>query len=174
MRNDVPSLDDRNEIIEAYWPRILRAAAGYEQNAAIRDELAQDMAVEIWRALPAFANQCSLKTYIYRVIHNVAVDHIRRVTRQIKTLPGATVPPLHDGETSTSPEHDIEHAQQQQRLMQAIQKLPLSLRQILMLKLEDLSHNEIADTLGLTETNVAVRLNRAKPLLLKHLQGTAT
>ncbi len=136
-------------------------------NAALRDELAQDMALAVWRSLPGFSNQCTLNTYIYRVIHNVAVDHIRRHSR-------ATEYELADEivDDNISPEGDLIHARRQQRLIIAINRLPLSLRQVILLKLEDLNNMEIGEVLGLSDSNVAVRLNRAKEKLSDLLAGT--
>jgi len=160
-----------DDIVTSYWPRIVRAASGYESNAAVRDELAQEMALAVWRALPSFSADSSLNTYIYRIIHNVAVDHIRRAGRQLPTATdGDHSEPLHN----LSPEREVAGAQQYSQLLLAVQQLPLSLRQVVLLKLEDMSHAEIAETLGLSETNVAVRLNRGKHLLtqLMHKAGS--
>lgn len=163
----------REIIIQQYWPRILRAAAGYELNTAKKEELAQDMALEIWRALASFNQQCALHTYIYRVIHNVAVDHIRRAKRELPVT-------SHTESSNNSfdipvananPELMTASSQQQSALIQAIHGLPLSLRQVLLLKLEDLSNIEIAETLGLSESNVGVRVNRAKQQLANLLKG---
>ena len=62
-------------------------------------------------------------------------------------------------------------ANQRDRLRAAIQHLPLVYRQVIMLMLEDLSHAEIADVLGITESNVAVRLNRARKALKESLEA---
>ncbi|CUS47348.1 MAG: ECF subfamily RNA polymerase sigma-70 factor [Idiomarinaceae bacterium HL-53] len=164
------SKDQENEhIVREYWPRMLRAAACYELNMALREELAQEMAVEVWRALSSFSQQCSLNTYVYRVMHNVAVDHIRRSRRQ---------PPTQEADDlwtdDTSPEHVLVKSQQQAQLVAALQKIPLSFRQSLMLKLEGMSNIEIAETLGLTESNVGVRLNRGKQMLAKLLGSKAS
>ncbi|MBY6064105.1 RNA polymerase sigma factor [Pseudidiomarina sediminum] len=145
-------------VIAEYWPRMVRAAAGYERNPALADELAQEMAFEVWRALAKFEQQSALNTYVYRVIHNVAVDHIRRATRRHETALESEV--LDD--CGVGPDAALQQTQQKQQLMQAIQRLPLSLRQVTLLRLEDLSDREIAAVLGLTETNVAVRLTRAR------------
>lgn len=155
---------DRDETVKQYWPRMVRAASGYESNLAIRDELAQDMALGVWRALAAFTGESSLKTYVYRVIHNVAVDHIRRAGRQPKTISSEEEALLC---RNLSPEQDIARAQSHSQLLAAVQKLPLSLRQVLLLKLEDMSNIEIGMTLGLNESNVGVRLNRGKQVLMQ-------
>ncbi len=59
---------------------------------------------------------------------------------------------------------------QRDRLRSAIQRLPLAYRQVVMLMLEELSYLEIAEILGITESNVAVRLNRARKALKQALE----
>jgi RNA polymerase sigma-70 factor (ECF subfamily) len=61
-------------------------------------------------------------------------------------------------------------AQESARLMQAVQRLPLIQRQVIVLALEDMDYQEIASVLGISETNVGVRLNRARTSL-KRLMG---
>lgn len=158
---------NRDETVKHYWPRMLRAASGYESNPAVRDELAQDMALGVWRALAGFSGESSLKTYIYRIIHNVAVDHIRRAGREPKTFSSEEDALM---SATLSPEQDVARAQSHSQLLAAVQKLPLSLRQVVLLKLEDMSNIEIGMTLGLSESNVGVRLNRGKQVLTQLMQ----
>ncbi len=165
--SDGPLPPDRDETVKYYWPRILRAASGYESNQSVRDELAQDMALGVWRALAGFNGESSLKTYVYRVIHNIAVDHIRRAGRELRTFSTDEEALLC---TNSSPEQDVAVAQSYAQLLAAVQKLPLSLRQVVLLKLEDMSNIEIAMTLGLSESNVGVRLNRGKQVLSQLMQ----
>ncbi|ALS97613.1 RNA polymerase sigma factor [Lacimicrobium alkaliphilum] len=154
------------QTVQQYWSRIIRAASGYEARPAMRDELAQDMALAVWRSLSAFSGQCALNTYIYRVIHNVAVDHIRRHSR---TTEYELTDEIEDD--NISPESDLIHSRRQQKLIIAVNRLPLSLRQVILLKLEDLNNTEIGEVLGLSDSNVAVRLNRAKQKLSELLAG---
>lgn len=156
-----------DEIVKNYWPRMLRAASGYETNPALRDELAQEMALGVWRALDGFNGGSSLNTYVYRVIHNIAVDHIRRAGRQPQTISDDNENVL---ASDKSPEHAVAMEQQHSKLLSAVQKLPLSLRQVMLLKLEDISNIDIGETLGLSESNVGVRLNRGKQLLTQFMQ----
>ncbi|WP_369743974.1 RNA polymerase sigma factor [Pseudidiomarina sp. PP-1MA] len=148
------------DLVKSYWPRMVRAASGYEANPALRDELAQEMAFAVWRGLAQFQGESSVNTYIYRIIHNVAVDHIRRASRQPQTEQQDDLVADHQ-----CPEHLLTHAQQHSQLLAAVQQLPMSLRQVMLLKLEDLSNIEIGETLGLSESNVGVRLNRGKQQL---------
>ena len=121
----------------------------------------------VWRALKAFAGQCSLNSYIYRVMHNVAVDHVRRMARQPRSEANEEC-----ASEASNPELALTRAKQQQQLLRALQRLPLSLRQVMLLKLEDLSNGEIAETLGLSESNVGVRLNRARQQLKEWMRGS--
>ncbi|ESP93684.1 MULTISPECIES: RNA polymerase sigma factor [Pseudoalteromonas] len=151
---------DKDSIISQYWPQISRAATGYENRTALSDELAQEMALSIWRSLDGFSEQCSLNTYVYRVIHNTAIDHIRRHSRISEDQLDDTTVCERD-----SPESHTLQAQRQQQLLIAIHKLPLSLRQVMLLKLEDLNNVEIGDVLGISDSNVGIRLHRAKEQL---------
>ncbi|TMP35488.1 RNA polymerase subunit sigma-70 [Pseudoalteromonas rubra] len=155
---------DRSHIVETFWPQIRRAAKGYEQRSALCEELSQDMAFALWRALGNFDGQCKLNTYVYRVIHNVAVDHIRKYSRQKEDE--LAEEQVHSAD---SPEVNMQQQQQQQRLERAIQQLPLSHRQVMMLKLEGIDTAEISDVLGISEANVGVRLHRAKAQLTEQL-----
>ena len=67
------------------------------------------------------------------------------------------------------PEHALSTEQRRERLQAAVQSLPLGLRQVVVLTLEGLSHAEVADIIGITENNVAVRLTRARAALSRLL-----
>ncbi|MCG7536527.1 sigma-70 family RNA polymerase sigma factor [Pseudoalteromonas sp. OOF1S-7] len=159
---------DRSAIVETYWPQISRAAKGYENRPPQREELTQDMAFALWRALGNFAGQCKLNTYVYRVIHNVAVDHIRKSSKHNEDE-------LADehAHSTDSPEANMQQQQKQYRLEKAIHQLPLSLRQVMLLKLEGVDTAEASDVLGISEANVGVRLHRAKTLLTEQLKENA-
>jgi RNA polymerase sigma-70 factor (ECF subfamily) len=65
----------------------------------------------------------------------------------------------------SNPERDLTKEQQTARLLAAIQRLPVIYRQVITLTLEDVSYAEIAEILGISESNVGVRLNRARQML---------
>jgi RNA polymerase sigma-70 factor (ECF subfamily) len=70
---------------------------------------------------------------------------------------------------SPSSEQLLDMAQERARLLAAIQRLPILQREVVTLSLEDLSHAEIADVLGISENNVAVRLTRARAELIQRM-----
>jgi RNA polymerase sigma-70 factor (ECF subfamily) len=122
----------------------------------------QDFAVALWTALPAFRGECAEKTFLLRVAHNRALGFLAKRTR-----PGI-VEDVDEHENSVvassgkNPAIAYERKERGSRLLAAARALPLGHRKVVTLLLEGLSHREIAEVLGTTENNVAVRANRAR------------
>ena len=168
----VTFVSERRHELEAQFDRILsehgaaisRLAFGYETVAGVREELVQDIALAIWQALPHFRGECSERTFVYRIAHNRGLSHVwkRRPAAQpleeIEEFDQPIDPRPH-------PEEQAARTDQRARLMSAIQSLPVAHRQMIVLMLEGLSHAQMAEVLGITENNVAVRLNRARNML---------
>lgn len=153
-----------NRVMREYGPAWARLAAGYERHEAAREELAQEIALAVWQALPHFRGECSERTFIYRIAHNRGLTHAyRRQTahQALDELP-ASLDPV---DPRPLPEEEVAMTTRRNRLAFAIQRLPLAYRQAVMLMLEDLSHAEISEILGISASNVAVRLNRARAVL---------
>lgn len=126
---------------------------------ADRDDLAQEMPLAVWEALPAFdPGRCKLSTFLYRVTNNRALNWRRsglRYRRRLETLQNCPQLALDTGEPAADPAR-------LDWLYATIRRLPPLDRTLLMLHLDRLAHAEIADVTGLTETNVGVRLHRIK------------
>ncbi len=161
-RHDLEEQFDR--ILSEHGAAISRLAFGYETVASVREELVQEIALAIWQALAHFRGECSERTFVYRIAHNRGLSHVwkRRPPHQ----------PLEEIEESDQPidprphpEEQAAQTDQRMRLMSAIQSLPVAHRQMIVLMLEGLSHAQMAEVLGITENNVAVRLNRARNML---------
>ena len=165
--------DDRfNRILREYGPALSRLAFGYERVPSQREELMQEIALAIWQALPHFRGECSERTFVYRIGHNRGLTHA--VRRRPEHEPLDELPQrLEPVDRKPHPEDVIAKTQERNRLRSAIQRLPLAYRQVVMLMLEELSHAEIAEVLGLTESNVAVRMNRARKALKEALEGAS-
>lgn len=152
-------------VIATFGPALARVAASYEADPGLREDLLQDVLIAIHRALPTLRDQARLAPFLFRIAHNRGVTHVLR-ERSVRR-----------GITSPLPEPEIETPEQlaiarerEERLAGAVRRLALPYRQVITLVLEDLSHAEIAETLGLSVSNVAVRVNRAKTML-KELLG---
>jgi len=163
-----PAIEEQlNRLLTANGPALLRLAASYTNTSSDRDDLFQDIAIALWKALPKFRGECSERTFLFRVAHNRAIDYLRRhreITASID--PDSPLP-----DARPNPEAGLAQEQQGERLRQAIHRLPLPYRQVITLTLEEMSYSEIAAILGVTETNVGVRLNRARQLLRQLLEN---
>lgn len=149
------------QLLRTHGGSIRRLCALYESNASERDDLLQEIAFAVWRALPSFRGECSEKTFIYRIAYNRALSH--RFKKQLLAVPLSAADDVAD--PAANPAHAAEQASERERLQQAVHQLPDNLREPVVLRLEGLSDREIADVLGLTEGNVAVRLTRARQAL---------
>ncbi|MEL6323818.1 MAG: sigma-70 family RNA polymerase sigma factor [Pseudomonadota bacterium] len=146
---------------------VARIASTYESRPALVEELAQEIFLSIYRALPSFRGDAAVRTFVARIANNVSVDHVRRearTPREVDVSLASDVPDP-DGDQELSTDMALKRA----RLLQAVRTLDLSLRQVISLHLEGFSNVEIGETLSLTPNNVGVRLHRARSELEKRL-----
>jgi RNA polymerase sigma factor (sigma-70 family) len=164
---EAESRDERCvRMLQEHDRSLRRLAASYERDPARQEDLVQDIWFAVWRALPQFRNECSERTFVFRIAHNRGVSHVdhwqrRRTDTLDDEAPIAAPDP--------DPEHSLSQQQRHERLRAAVQALPLSMRQVVVLTLEGLSHAEVAEILGITANNVAVRLTRARAELSRRL-----
>ena len=138
-----------------------RLAASYATSPADRDDLLQEIAMGLWLALPGFRGECSERTFLFRIAHNRCISHLARRRPQY-SLDEMELEPE---DPSAPPESAVSHEQQSDRLQHAVRSLPIGYRQVIVLLLEDLDYRQIAQILGISETNVGARLTRARALL---------
>jgi RNA polymerase sigma factor (sigma-70 family) len=148
---------------------LARVVATYEHDQAHREELWQEVLLAIWRALPGFRGDAGVRTFVARIAHNRCVSHVAREARRPASGPATVL-----DETPADPVH---HPHQQllaeqtfSQLLAAVAALPLGPRQVISLALEGFSTTEIAEALGISSNNVAVRLNRARTALRQWLE----
>jgi RNA polymerase sigma factor (sigma-70 family) len=152
--------------LSVHRERLRRVASAYSRPTE-RDDLFQEIVVALWGARSTFRGECSEKTFVYRVAHNVALKACLRRPTPTTAVPEdlACADPLADEAVARKVDSE--------RLRNAVRALPLGERQVVVLALEELSHREIADITGLTEGHVAVRLHRAKNRLKEILDQPA-
>jgi RNA polymerase sigma factor (sigma-70 family) len=155
-----------DDLLAAHGPALARLAASYTRERGEREDLVQEIALAIWRALPAFRQECSERTFVFRIAHNRALTHIGR--RRLPMV-DADAEVLAIEDTAPDPERSLSAGQQGARLLEAIRELPLRYAQVITLTLEGLDYAEIADVLGISETNVGARLTRARQMLRSRL-----
>jgi RNA polymerase sigma-70 factor (ECF subfamily) len=140
-------------------------ARSYTDNTSDRDDLFQDIALAIWKALPGFRNESSERTFVFRIALNRAITFLAQRRRVLPTSDEIEVL-----DSNRNPEKEFARDEEASRLTEAIHGLPIEYRQVITLTLEDLSYAEIADVLGIGESNVGVRLSRARQMLRKLLE----
>ncbi len=161
-----------SRMLDEHGGALRRLAASYERDPARREDLVQEIALAIWQALPGFREECSERTFLFRIAHNRGLSHVwrRRATRGQADLTEAE-PVADSGE---GPESRAEGNERRARLREAVLALPIGARQVITLTLEGLSQREIGEVLGISETNVAVRVSRARRLLQQALLERGT
>lgn len=153
--------DEFAALLREHAGLLSRIAASYEADPSLRDDLLQDVALALWRALPGWRGEAALKTFVARVAHNRGATHALGRSR----LPRSDMDIEALADHVHGPEEQARLHQQGRRLQQAVRALPLSLRQAVSLALEGFSHEEIAVALNITANSVAVRLTRARAAL---------
>ena len=146
---------------------------GFEAKVAIQDELFQEIALNIWRALPKFRQDSAVKTFVARIAHNVLATHVAKAVKTIKVdqdLSNISVEVEKD-ECQPTPYQSLNQSQRQQKLAEAIRQLKLEQQQVIILALEGMSYQEMAEVLAITTNLVGVRLQRAKQALAKMLEA---
>ena len=146
----------------------------FEAKPAIQDELFQEIALNIWRALPKFRQDSSVKTFVARIAHNILATHVAKAVKTVKADQDLSAV-SQDAEQDTiqpTPYQSLDKSQRQQRLAQAIRQLKLEQQQVVTLALEGMSYQEIAETLSITTNLVGVRLQRAKLALAQLLEAS--
>lgn len=153
---------------QEYGSALDRLAAAYEADPDCRRDLSQDIHFQIWRSLQRYDGRCSLRTWAYRVAHNVATSHVLRERRKFSALVSlekVEALPIVDAGPSAA-----EHQINLNRLMALIQRLKPLDRQIIVSYLEDLDAASIGEITGLSAANVAMRIHRVKKLLAEQFR----
>ena len=144
-----------SELMEAFAGPIRRLCAAYALGAADREDLFQDIFLAVWRALPGFRGDSSMRTWLYRIAHNVALTWQTRDRRR-----QSREQPL-DNDVAVAGDMDLRRL----ALNHAIAGMNPADRTLTLLWLEGLSAAEIEDVTGVKSGTVAVRLSRIRKQL---------
>ena len=161
-----PSAQDARygEAARRFAPAIERLARGYEADAELRRDLVQEIHVALWRSFAYFEGQCSERSWVYRIAHNVSVSHLI-ARRRLKPEQLAGLDEVDGVAGPDDPEAETDQKRIADRLLATIHRLKPTDRQVMLLYLEDLTAAEIGDVTGLSAGAVAVRIHRIKALL---------
>lgn len=156
------------QVMAEHGRSVGRIISSYAAPGQDREDLLQEVALSIWQALPRFRGDSSVRTFVLRIAHNKGIDHVVRERMRSRRVTGEPV--REPADTAPGPDMLISGRQTEERLMEAVRTLSLGRRQVLTLALEGLTHAEIAHVLGISESNVGVRLHRARSDLRNSLK----
>jgi len=154
------------ELIHEHQGILHRVCSVYAKQAADRQDLFQDMVLQLWRSFASFRGQSSITTWIYRVALNTALLERRKASRRPNLIPSSEGEVDHLAAIDPPTERD-----ELETLRTCIQELPSLDRAIVLLHLEERSYDEIAEITGLSRSNVSVRLVRLKERLRRALEA---
>ena len=151
---------------------VMKVARAYTLTSEECQDLAQEILLQAWRSLPKFEGKASAATWFYRVALHTAMNwHRKDKPRRSRQQPLVEVQVLvTDGASSAEQAQQRETVEQ---LYQAIHQLPKTDAALVLLYLDELSYREMAEVLGISESNVGVKLNRAKKALSDLMKGNS-
>ena len=153
-------------LIDQHRGIVFKVVNTYSFNADDRAELAQEIAAQAWRAFPAYEPQRPFSTWMYRIALNVAISQVRSRTHKDRHSV-ALDESLHDIADDNGTDHEA--SQRVRALQHFIARLDELNRALLLLYLEDHGYRQIADILGISETNVATKISRLKQRIRNEL-----
>ena len=158
--------------LREHGPSVVKVARAYTFTADDCQDLAQEILLQAWRSLPSFSGNAQPATWFYRVALNTAMNWQRkdkpRRSRQKPLLEVQTF-----ATNSRDDDVQLQHRDTVEQLYKAINRLPKTDAALVLLYLDELSYREMADVLGISESNVGVKLNRAKKALAERMKGAS-
>lgn len=152
---------------------VLKVAHTYCRHAEDRRDLVQEIAAQLWRAYPAYDETRSFSTWMYRIALNVAISQVRSTRlrqRHHSPLDDDAIAALPDPAARDTHEADAGI----RALYAAIDRLDPLNRALMLLYLDERSQREIAEILGISESNVATKLHRLRQRIRGELDSPAT
>ncbi len=160
MTNEKELTQQFEKIISLHKGILFKVARAYCQSEEDRQDLIQEMMLQIWKSFHTYNNSFAITTWLYRIALNVAISFYRKNTARqaINVSLGSHILPIQQLETN-------EKEQQLNLLEQFISELNNLDKAVMLLYLEDKSQADISEILGLTVTNVATKVGRIKERL---------
>lgn len=150
--------------------RIRRICSYYNSNATDQQDMYQEILVNIWKSLDNFRGESAINTWIYRIAVNTSLSYTGKAYKHLKLMINSDLINLNsilDDENLKAKqlqEQQLEHLQNELNTLSVIDKALISLM------LEGLTTKEIADVIGITESNVKVKIHRIKRQLRKRME----
>jgi len=162
MNGDMP-LNDFNKLYDAVFPILFRVAWKIAGSKEAAEDLCQDAFSRLFEKKINFPNLDEAKFWLIRVVKNAALNYAKRKQRELKVYERAF---REDYREVQSGENELVRKEAKEELNAALEKLPMNLREVLVLKeYTEFNYKEIGRILGISENNVKVRVFRARERL---------
>ena len=148
------------EQLEKHQNIVHKVCRLYTNNQEAHNDLFQEITIQLWKAYPKFRGDSKFSTWMYRVGLNTAITLYRKSKRSIQTQEFESIQ-----FKIKSEEYDDTEEQQLKLLYKAVHLLNDIEKALVFLYLEDKNYSEISETLGITEVNARVKMNRVKTKL---------
>lgn len=148
------------ELLEKHQNIVHKVCRLYTNNQDAHNDLFQEITIQLWKAFPKFRGDAKFSTWMYRVGLNTAITLYRKNKRKITTQ--------EFGEFEfkiKAEEYDDTEEEQLKVLYKAVRQLNDIEKALIFLYLEDKNYKEISETLGISEVNARVKMNRIKTKL---------
>jgi RNA polymerase sigma-70 factor (ECF subfamily) len=149
----VTELEDNQNIVH-------KVCSLYTNNRDAHNDLFQEITIQLWKAYPKFRRESKFSTWMYRVALNTAITLYRKSKKQVRTQDYSDF--IYK---IKSDEYDQTQEQQLKLMYNALKQLGDIDKALVFLYLEDKDYGEISDTLGISEVNARVKMNRIKKKL---------
>ena len=157
---DTDAREGFQALLQAHRGIVAKVAGTYAWHPDDRDDLMQEIATQLWRAWPGYDPQRPAATWMYRIALNVAISHLRHLELRRRHDAVPLDEALHDVADGNAADPERE---QRLRLLQGfIARQPPLERALLLLYLDERPQREIAEILGIGESNVSTKIGRLK------------
>lgn len=163
------SHDEFIALLQSHKNIIYKICRVYCAEAADREDLAQEIIYNLWKAANRFDRTHKFSTWMYRVALNVAITHYRKQKKHVSAAPLADHRFLQEDVACND-----EQEERLGKLYAFVDCLPVLDKAIILLYLEEKTYKEIADVMGISVTNTATKINRLKEKLKNHLLSKQT
>ncbi len=157
--------EDFLKIVSNYQGIIHKVNLIYFRVIVDREDNFQEILLQLWKSFPQLKDRTKIGSWIYAVAINTSISKIRKDSKLVFQELTDSTPEMSLEDNADSFEVDVNF----QKLIEALHQLNQIDRSIMLLYLEELDYNEIAEIMGITSTNVGVRINRSKKQLKKYL-----
>lgn len=150
-------------MITEHQDLIRKVAAMYYKNQADQEDAFQEILVNLWKAYPTFRGESKITTWMYRVALNTVISGFRKASNRVhRSRSDVSI-----SDELIKPERDQVSSEDIDVLYQSIERLTDIEKAVIMLYMEEKTYDDIAEIMGMTRTNVGVKINRIKKKLQK-------